>query len=155
MELISTYNLHPSDVFDRDRVEFDMTVCYVELDAEDAKKVKIMHSEHFREVVKEDRGVIYSSFTELKEIAGIDELTINSQLLKSGDKIEKLNELVKRLLDDCDLVQALRIQVSAKELFVIKIMLINSNIYWNRQCSTSARLISTFWSIAWHWLKVW
>lgn len=111
LELISKYNLHPSDVFDRDRVEFDMTVCFIQLNSEDSKKVKIMHSDHFREIVKEDRGVIYSSFTELKEIAGIDDLTINLQTLKSPQEIENLNDLVKRLLDDCDLVQALRIQV--------------------------------------------
>lgn len=109
LDVIKQHHLFPNECFDRDQIEYDMVMCYLQLETQ-ATPLSIYHSEYFEQIMRQERCVLYKSFSELKELAGIDDLSvaIKSRLT---DKMEKrLNDLLNLLLDEGDIVEALRLQ---------------------------------------------
>jgi len=57
-----------------------------------------------------ERCVLYKSFSELKELAGIDDLSISDKTKLTQEMESRLNTLLNTLLDKGDIVEALRLQ---------------------------------------------
>lgn len=109
MDIIKKHHLFPNENFDRDQIEYEMVLCYL-LSNDEIEDQDIYHSEYFEEIMSKERGVLYKSFRELKELAGIDELTTSTKIGLNTEMKEKLENLLNKLLDLGDIVEALRIQ---------------------------------------------
>nr|XP_029720124.1 spatacsin-like [Aedes albopictus] len=109
LDLINDRGLYPSEVYDRDRLEFELAVAYVRC-RQDPSTLQLYHSHFFNTAFKRDRGVLYHTFLELKEVAGINDLTISSLKLIDPNEVAQLDNLINRLLEKGDIVQALRYQ---------------------------------------------
>lgn len=109
LDIIKKHHLFPNENFDRDQIEYDMILCYL-LSNDTIEDSDIYHSEYFEEIMSKERCVLYKSFRELKELAGIDELTTSTKVGLNNDMKMKLEELLNKLLDIGDIVEALRIQ---------------------------------------------
>lgn len=102
-------NLHlPNEFFDRDNVEFEMILTYLESDLT-IDDIEVYHSNYYEKVLVQERCVLYKSFPELKELSGVDNLKAKKVDLTETTRL-KLEVLIYRLLDDGDIVQALRQQ---------------------------------------------
>ncbi|EDW02695.1 spatacsin [Drosophila grimshawi] len=108
--VIKQHHLFPNECFDRDQIEYDMVLCYLQLEPEPSPPVTIYHSEYFEQIMQQERGVLYKSFSELKELAGIDDLSIANKSQLTAEMERRLNELLNLLLDEGDIVEALRLQ---------------------------------------------
>ncbi|KAL5274526.1 SPG11 family protein [Megaselia abdita] len=109
MEIIKKHHLFPNENFDRDQIEYEMVMCYL-LSNDKIECSDIYLSEYFEEIMSKERGVLYKSFKELKELAGIDELTPSTKIGLNTEMKDKLETLLNKLLDLGDIVEALRIQ---------------------------------------------
>lgn len=109
MDIIKRHHLFPNENFDRDQIEFEMVLCYL-LSNDEIEDSHIFHSEYFEEIMSKERGVLYKSFRELKELAGIDELVTSTKIGLNDEMKDKLESLLNKLLDLGDIVEALRIQ---------------------------------------------
>lgn len=109
LDIIKRHRLFPNENFDRDQIEYEMVVCYL-LSNDEIEDSDIYHSEYFEEIMSKERGVLYKSFRELKELAGIDELTVSTKIGLNDEMKDKLESLLNKLLDLGDIVEALRIQ---------------------------------------------
>lgn len=109
LELIKDYGLYPSQLFDRDRLELELVLAYVKCSAEPST-LQLYHSQFFTNTFKRDRYVLYYTFMELKQVAGIDDLTVANHRLEDPDEASRLDSLIQRLLQEGDIVQALRYQ---------------------------------------------
>ncbi|XP_055596606.1 uncharacterized protein LOC129746759 [Uranotaenia lowii] len=109
LELIKSHALYPSETFDRDRIEYEMALAYIHC-FDDSASLTLYHSQYFSKALSRDRGVLLHTFLELKEVAAIDDLTVSNQQLSDSDEILRLEELINRLLEAGDIVQALRYQ---------------------------------------------
>ncbi|KAH8407414.1 hypothetical protein KR222_008422 [Zaprionus bogoriensis] len=109
--VIKQHHLFPNESFDRDQIEYDMVLCYLQLElTEESIPVSIYHSEYFEQIMLQERCVLYKSFSELKELAGIDDLSIASKSRLTAQMELRLDELLNLLLDEGDIVEALRLQ---------------------------------------------
>ncbi|XP_030556362.1 spatacsin isoform X1 [Drosophila novamexicana] len=108
--VIKQHHLFPNECFDRDQIEYDMVLCYLQLEQEQLTTVDIYHSEYFEQIMRQERGVLYKSFSELKELAGIDDLSIANKSQLTGEMEQRLDALLNMLLDEGDIVEALRLQ---------------------------------------------
>lgn len=108
--VIKQHHLFPNECFDRDQIEYDMVMCYLQLEPQQADSLPIYHSEYFEQIMRQERCVLYKSFSELKELAGIDDLSVANKSRLSDEMVERLNELLNLLLDEGDIVEALRLQ---------------------------------------------
>ncbi|XP_017959195.2 spatacsin [Drosophila navojoa] len=108
--VIKQHHLFPNESFDRDQIEYDMVVCYLQLEAEQLQTVEIYHSEYFEQIMRQERCVLYKSFAELKELAGIDDLSIANKIHLTAEMEQRLSDLLNLLLDEGDIVEALRLQ---------------------------------------------
>ncbi|XP_053690600.1 spatacsin [Sabethes cyaneus] len=109
LELIKDRGLYPSETFDRDRLEYEMVLAYVQC-SEDPSNLELYHSHFFTNIYQRDRCVLHHTFLELKEVAGIDDLTVSNLRLCEPEEIIRLDSLINRLLERGDIVQALRYQ---------------------------------------------
>ncbi|XP_058453189.1 spatacsin [Malaya genurostris] len=109
LELIQERDLYPSEVFDRDRLEYELVQAYVQC-SEDPVNLELYHSDFFTNVYEKDRCVLHHTFLELKEVACIDDLTVSNLRLNEPEQIIRLDALINRLLEKGDIVQALRYQ---------------------------------------------
>ncbi|XP_037954698.1 spatacsin-like [Teleopsis dalmanni] len=111
LNVIKRHHLFPNESFDRDEIEYDMVICYLHIESlKTVENLEIYHSEYFEEIMLKERCVLYKSFLELKELAGIEDLNVHSKKELSEELQSKLIELIYRLLDEGDIVEALRIQ---------------------------------------------
>lgn len=108
--VIKQHHLFPNECFDRDQIEYDMVMCYLQLEPEQSTPVPIYHSEYFEQIMRQERCVLYKSFSELKELAGIDDLSIASKSTLTTEMEQRLDKLLNLLLDEGDIVEALRLQ---------------------------------------------
>ncbi|KAH8371548.1 hypothetical protein KR093_007963 [Drosophila rubida] len=108
--VIKLHHLFPNECFDRDQIEYDMVMCYLQLEPQQATSVPIYHSEYFEQIMRQERCVLYKSFSELKELAGIDDLSIANKSQLTPEMEQRLDELLQLLLDEGDIVEALRLQ---------------------------------------------
>ncbi|XP_068146552.1 spatacsin [Drosophila tropicalis] len=110
LSVIKQHHLFPNESFDRDQIEYDMTWSYLELAEDELPSIKIYYSEYFEQIMLKERCVLYKSFAELKELAGIDDLSIANKSKLTQEMENRLNELLNTLLDEGDIVEALRLQ---------------------------------------------
>jgi spatacsin len=119
LTIIKKYQLYYE--FDRDAIEYEMLLAYVKFETElqldtDSNcssmcvELEIYHSEYHENVFTKERGVLHNSFVELKEIAGIDDLTVVNRKLEGAAEIGRLENLINSLLEKGDIIQALRCQ---------------------------------------------
>uniref|UniRef100_A0A8D8NAD8 Spatacsin n=1 Tax=Culex pipiens TaxID=7175 RepID=A0A8D8NAD8_CULPI len=109
LELIKQHGLYPSQLYDRDRLEYELTLAYVKC-SESPSTLPLYHSHFFSNTLKRDGGILYHTFMELKEVAGIDDLTVSNLPLEHPTERSRLDGLIHRLLKEGDIVQALRYQ---------------------------------------------
>ncbi|XP_030386923.1 spatacsin [Scaptodrosophila lebanonensis] len=112
LNVIKQHHLFPNESFDRDQIEYDMVLCYLNLPDDMAQLASIYHSEYFEQIMMQERCVLYKSFVELKELAGIDDLSISvaSKATLTPSMEQRLEMLLNMLLDKGDIVEALRLQ---------------------------------------------
>lgn len=115
LDVIKKNHLFPNECFDRDRIENEMVMSFLK-NSLNVQDLDMYYSEYFECIMSKERFVLYKSFLELKEMAGIEDLTLTNKKKLNEAEIEKLNCLMNRLLDDGDIVQALRIQVLVIEI---------------------------------------
>lgn len=111
LDVIKRHHLFPNESFDRDRIEYEMVLSALK-NGQPIDEVDVYHSEYFETIMVRERKVLYKSFMELKEMASIDDLTVVNKRLLDQSETDRLDALICRLLDEGDIVQALRIQVS-------------------------------------------
>lgn len=118
LNVIKHHRLFPNESFDRDQIEYDMIINYLYLDdvSNGVADLMLYHSEYFEEIMLSERKVLYKTFLELKELAGIDDLNISNKVNLNEKHSKRLEVLLHRLLDEGDIVEALRLQ----ELFDIR-----------------------------------
>lgn len=109
LNAIKTHHLYPNDDIQRDRVEYDMYKCLLKSETR-IDEIEMYNSEYFETIMMAERGVLYKSFHDLKDLAGVDQLTVvaREELLKHES--ERLDQLMNHLLEQGDIVQALRLQ---------------------------------------------
>ncbi|XP_035777245.1 uncharacterized protein LOC118458659 [Anopheles albimanus] len=115
LELIREFGLYPSESFDRDRVEYELALSYVRCSDATAEELELYCSHYWttasqRQPRDVKAPVLYHTFLELKEVAGIDDLTLANVPLTVPEEKRRLDALINRLLDCGDIVQALRYQ---------------------------------------------
>lgn len=110
LDAIKSHHLFPNESFDRDQIEYDMVLCYLQIPEEDVDKLDIYYSEYFEEIMLKERCVLYKSFYELRELAGIEDLTTSLKTELTEKMKLRLALLLNKLLDDGDIVEALRLQ---------------------------------------------
>lgn len=103
--------LFPNESFDRDWIEYEMVLSFLKSPLDIHEVDELYYSVYFETIMSKERYVLYKSFLDLKEMAGVEELTVSNKVPLSDSETEKLNSIMNRLLDDGDIVQALRIQV--------------------------------------------
>uniref|UniRef100_A0A6P4EIZ7 Spatacsin n=1 Tax=Drosophila rhopaloa TaxID=1041015 RepID=A0A6P4EIZ7_DRORH len=108
--VIKQHHLFPNESFDRDQIEYDMVLCYLQLPEDQLSLLTIYHSEYYEQIMLQERCVLYKSFSELKELAGIDDLSIADKTKLTSEMETRLNTLLNTLLDEGDIVEALRLQ---------------------------------------------
>ncbi|XP_058122537.1 uncharacterized protein LOC131293459 [Anopheles ziemanni] len=117
LELIREHGLYPSETFDRDRLEYELALSYVRCTNEDT--LELYRSQYWcnrrqqsdaSQQAGQSTAILYHTFLELKEVAGIDDLTLSNLPLAQPEERLRLDALINRLLDCGDIVQALRYQ---------------------------------------------
>uniref|UniRef100_A0A1A9W2C1 Spatacsin_C domain-containing protein n=1 Tax=Glossina brevipalpis TaxID=37001 RepID=A0A1A9W2C1_9MUSC len=117
LNVIKYHHLFPNESFDRDNIEYDMIVAYLLFNDENEEKtLPLYHSEYYEQIMLQERCVLYKSFLELKELAGIEDLNIGKRRVLNEVQRKRLENLLHRLLDEGDIVEALRLQ----ELFEVR-----------------------------------
>ncbi|KAL9895866.1 spatacsin [Glossina fuscipes fuscipes] len=117
LNVIKRHHLFPNESFDRDNIEYDMIIAYLSLNDESKENMlPLYHSEYYEQIMLQERCVLYKSFLELKELAGIEDLNIGKKITLSEKQRKCLENLLNRLLDEGDIVEALRLQ----ELFEVR-----------------------------------
>lgn len=110
LEIIKKHHLHPNENFQRDVIECEMIKCILR-NSENIQELNLYNSEYFETVMSEERCVLYKSFMDLKELSGVDDLIIFHTASTSDEETMRLEQLMNKLLDQGDIVQALRLQV--------------------------------------------
>lgn len=109
LNTIKKHHLYRNDGVQRDRIEYDMYKCLVKNDAR-IDDIEMYHSEYFETIMLAERGVLFKSFLDLKQLAGVDELAVVHKEAMTKTETERLDELINKLLEVGDIVQALRLQ---------------------------------------------
>uniref|UniRef100_W8BC60 Spatacsin n=2 Tax=Ceratitis capitata TaxID=7213 RepID=W8BC60_CERCA len=110
LTVIKQHHLFPNESFDRDQIEYEMIICYLQLDDEVGAEMGIYHSEYFEQIMLNERCVLYKSFLELKELAGIEDLNVSIKHPLTRQMEARLEAQLNLLLDKGDIVEALRLQ---------------------------------------------
>ncbi|XP_031632932.1 spatacsin [Contarinia nasturtii] len=109
LNAIKQHHLYPNEVIPRDRIEYEMYKCVLKNDTR-IDDIEMYNSEYFETIMMAERGVLFKPFLDLKDLAGVDQLTIFAKDPLKKQEIERLNQLMNRLLEQGDVVQALRLQ---------------------------------------------
>lgn len=109
LNAIKKHHLYPNEIIPRDRIECEMYKCALKNDS-NIDEIKMYNSEYFEAIMMAERGVLYKSFLDLKDLAGVDHLTVVVKDQLKKQETERLNKLMNRLLDQGDVVQTLRLQ---------------------------------------------
>lgn len=109
LDLSAKYQLGSMESGQWDQFEFDLVKCVLR-NSEPIDKIDVHHSSHYEEILTRKHQVIFESFVELKEMSGINELSGSLQCDLSEAEVPRFEELMNRLLDLGDVVQALRLQ---------------------------------------------
>ncbi|XP_050076424.1 uncharacterized protein LOC126563760 [Anopheles maculipalpis] len=114
LELIREHGLYPSEAFDRDRLEYELALSYIRCTDERQELLDLYCSQYWCNTQQNHSpstaAILYHTFLELKEVAGIDDLTLSNVPLTQPEERLRLDALINRLLDCGDIVQALRYQ---------------------------------------------
>lgn len=110
LDVVKLHNLFPNESFNCDRIEFEMIFSYLR-NSQTIDELDVYYSEYFETIMAKERFVLYKSFTELKEISGLDDLTVINKKPLPEMESKKLDDLIFKLLDVGDIVQAIRLQV--------------------------------------------
>lgn len=110
LTVIKQHHLFPNESFDRDQIEYGMIICYLQLDDNVAAEMSVYHSEYYEQIMLNERCVLYKSFLELKELAGIEDLNVSIKHPMTKLMEARLETLLNLLLDKGDIVEALRLQ---------------------------------------------
>uniref|UniRef100_A0A182LT33 Spatacsin C-terminal domain-containing protein n=1 Tax=Anopheles culicifacies TaxID=139723 RepID=A0A182LT33_9DIPT len=114
LELIREHSLYPSETFDRDRLEYELALSYIRCTDERPEALELYCSQYWCNTQQQHSpstaAILYHTFLELKEVAGIDDLTLSNVPLTQTEERLRLDALINRLLDCGDIVQALRYQ---------------------------------------------
>lgn len=105
---IKKHHLYPNEIIPRDRIEYEMYKCVLKNDIP-IDDIEMYNSEYFESIMMFERGVLYKSFLDLKDLAGVDRLTVVSKEQLKQPEIDRLSSLLNRLLEQGDIVQALRL----------------------------------------------
>ena len=111
LNVVKKHNLYLNENFNYDSIEHEMTLSFLK-NEQTIENISIYNSEYFENIMAYERYVLYKSFLELKEVAGIEDLTVNNKMELTETETRKLDDLMNKHLDDGDIVQAFRIQVS-------------------------------------------
>lgn len=108
LNAIKKHHLYPNEAIPRDRIEYEMYKCVLknEMAIDD---VEMYYSDYYERCMKLERGVLYKSFIDLKDLAGVDRLTMVAREQFKNPEIDRLTQLMNRLLCDGDIVQAIRL----------------------------------------------
>lgn len=108
LNTIKKHHLYPSEAIPRDRIEYEMYKCVLrnEMPIDD---VEMYYSDYFERCMMLERGVLYKTFLDLKDLAGVDRLTMVSREPLKKAEIDRLAQIMNRLLADGDIVQAIRL----------------------------------------------
>lgn len=104
------HQLHSHEGFQRDALEFDLVKCVLRNGEPIVDDTFVYNSEYFETIMTDERGVLFKSFLALKELSGVNELTVSNKESMTRDEIVRFETLMNRLLDQGDIVQALRLQ---------------------------------------------
>lgn len=109
LNTIKTHHLRKNDGIHCDRIEYEMYKCLLK-NGQCIEKTELYYSEYFETIMKSERGVLFKTFIDLKDLAGIDQITVlvNEQMRK--EEMDRLELVLDCLLDQGDIVQALRVQ---------------------------------------------
>lgn len=110
LDIIKKHQLLSTECFNCDRIEYEMIISFLK-NSVPIEELDVYNSEYFETIMVAEQNVLYKSFLELKEVAGVDEFTVSNKLSLKPNELRKLEDLIAKLLDDGDIVQALRIQV--------------------------------------------
>ncbi|XP_053673730.1 uncharacterized protein LOC128723991 [Anopheles nili] len=114
LELIREHGLYPSETFDRDRLEYELALSYIRCTGQQLDVLELYCSQYWCNTSQQQSlagsAILYHTFLELKEVAGIDDLTLSNVPLTQPEERLRLDALINRLLDQGDIVQALRYQ---------------------------------------------
>ncbi|XP_017486027.1 PREDICTED: uncharacterized protein LOC108374563 isoform X1 [Rhagoletis zephyria] len=110
LNVIKQHHLFPNESFDRDQIEYEMIICYLQLDDDTATEMDVYHSEYYEQIMLNERCVLYKSFLELKELAGIEDLNVSIKQPLTKQMETRLESLLNLLLDKGDIVESLRLQ---------------------------------------------
>lgn len=108
LNAIKKHHLYLNETIPRDRIEYEMYKCVLKNDVS-IDDLEMFNSEYFESIMIFERGVLYKSFLDLKDLAGVDRLTVVAKDQLKPNEIERLNQLMNRLLEQGDIVQALRL----------------------------------------------
>lgn len=109
LNAIKRHHLYPNEAIPRDRIEYEMYKCALRNDI-NVDDIEMYNSEYFETIMMCERGVLYKSFLDLKDLAGVDQLSVVSKGQLNKVETERMNKLMNRLLEQGDIVQALRMQ---------------------------------------------
>lgn len=109
LNAIKKHHLHKNEGIQRDRIEYEMYKCLLKND-QCINDIEMYNSEYFETIMMFERGVLYKTFLDLKDLAGVDQLTVVAKEQFKKSEIDRLDELMNRLLEQGDIVQALRVQ---------------------------------------------
>ncbi|XP_049306880.1 uncharacterized protein LOC105234258 [Bactrocera dorsalis] len=110
LTVIKQHHLFPNESFDRDQIEYEMFICYLQLDDDVAAAMGVYHSEYYEQIMLNERCVLYKSFLELKELAGVEDLNVSIKHPMTKQMEARLEAQLNLLLDKGDIVEALRLQ---------------------------------------------
>lgn len=109
LNTIKKHHLRKNDGIHCDRIEYEMYKCLLKND-QCIEKIELYYSEYFETIMKSERVVLFKTFIDLKELASIDKITVLMNEHMRKEEIDRLELLLDCLLDQGDLVQALRVQ---------------------------------------------
>lgn len=108
LNAIKRHHLYPNEAIPRDRIEYEMYKCVIKNDML-VEDIEMYNSEYFESIMVFERGVLYKSFLDLKDLAGVDRLTVVAKEQLKQTEVDRLNSLMDRLLEQGDIVQAIRL----------------------------------------------
>lgn len=109
LNLIKKHHLYPNEGVNRDKVEYEMYKCLLQNDTS-TEDIEIYFSEYYETIMAAERGVLYKPFLDLKDLSGVDDLTVVHKEALKKSECDRLDELMNKLMEEGDIVQALRLQ---------------------------------------------
>lgn len=111
LDVIKRHHLHSGKNVSIDRIEYELVMCMLKNSVAIGAH-ELYHSEYFEVVMVNERVVLFKSFMMLKRSAGVDDMSVINREPLNNYELGRLEELMNRLLDMGDIIQALRLQVN-------------------------------------------